>query len=75
LSSPPIVQSAVTPPSTSQAIESKKYPIDLPSPILLGSSMTLAIAATGRYHRIKVFQCIWFYNSCSQSWRVDRVSI
>jgi hypothetical protein len=30
--------------------EEASYPIDLPSPVLLGTSMILAIAATGRYY-------------------------
>lgn len=33
--------------------EEAKYPIDLPSPILLATSMVLAIASTGKFAKIK----------------------
>mmetsp|Transcript_6101 Transcript_6101/g.11290 ORF Transcript_6101/g.11290 Transcript_6101/m.11290 type:complete len:194 (-) Transcript_6101:157-738(-) len=40
-------QPATSPPSSSRVEETPSYPIDLPSPILLATSMVLAIVGTG----------------------------
>ena len=58
----PVAAAPVAAPVTTSAVvkeeeEGTSYPIDLPSPVLLGASMVLAISGTGEY-TFTIYYCL-----------------